>query len=111
MTSATSSGFEYQVLKEHSPNIIVPDRLNILALEALVDQIEKAGFEVIELSTPGRLDVEIVKRAYEKDPNIPLDSFWKYIFDSRDANALHSFQEYLQQFRLSSHVRIAAIKK
>jgi hypothetical protein len=111
ITSATSSGFEYQVLKEHSPNIIAPDRLNILALEALTNQIEKSGFEIIEVSTPGRLDVEIVKRVYEKNPGIPLDSFWKYIFNNRDANALHSFQEYLQQFRLSSHVRIAAIKK
>lgn len=111
ITSATSSGFEYQLLKEHSPNIIVPDRLNILALEALVDQIKSAGFEVIEVSTPGRLDVEIVKRTYEENPGLAADRFWKYIFNNRDAAALHSFQEYLQQFRLSSHVRIAAIKK
>ncbi len=111
ITSATSSGFEYQVLKEHSPNIIVPDRLNILALEALVDSIKNVGFDIIEVSTPGRLDVEIVKRVYEDNPGIPIDSFWKYIFDNRDKNTLHSLQEYLQQFRLSSHVRIAAIKK
>ncbi len=111
ITSATSSGFEYQVLKEYSPNIIVPDRLNILALEALVDLIKKAGFEVIEVSTPGRLDVEIVKKACENKPDLPIDTLWRYIFNNRDANALHSLQEYLQQFRLSSHVRIAAIKK
>jgi len=111
ITSATSSGFEYQVLKEHSPNIIVPDRLNILALETLAEQIKTAGFEIIEVSTPGRLDVEIVKRTYEENPDLPLDSFWRYIFNNRDAAALHSFQEYLQQFRLSSHVRIAAIKQ
>lgn len=111
ITSATSSGFEYQVLKENSPNIIVPDRLNILALETLVNSIKSVGFEVIEVSTPGRLDVEIVKKACEDRPDIAIDSFWRYLFDKRDKNAFHSLQEYLQQFRLSSHVRIAAIKR
>ena len=111
ITSATSSGFEYQVLGENSPNLIAPDRLNLLSLESLTNQIDKAGFEIIEVSTPGRLDVEIVKRTYENNPDIPLDLFWKYLFRYRDENALHSLQEYLQQFQLSSHVRIAGVKR
>ncbi|NQV02152.1 MAG: hypothetical protein HQ542_05880 [Bacteroidia bacterium] len=111
ITSATSSGFEYQVLGEYSPNVFPPDRLNLLSLESLTSQIEKAGFEIIEVSTPGRLDVEMVKRTYEKNPDIPIDPFWKYLFRYRDENALHSLQEYLQQFQLSSHVRIACIKR
>lgn len=111
ITSTTASGFEYQVLGEYSPNVFPPDRLNLLSLESLTSQIEKAGFEIIEVSTPGRLDVEMVKRTYEKTPDIPLDPFWRYLFRYRDENALHSLQEYLQQFQLSSHVRIAAIKR
>ncbi len=111
ITTTTSSGFEYQVLGEHSPNLIPTDRLNILSLEALTGQIEKAGFEIIEVSTPGRLDVEVVKKTFERNPDIPLNPFWKYIFRYRNESALHSLQEYLQQFQLSSHVRIAAIKK
>jgi len=111
ITSATSSGFEYQVLGKYSPNLIPTDRINLLSLEALTAQIEKAGFEIIEVSTPGRLDIEMVKRTYEKNPDIPLDPFWKYLFRYRDENALHSLQEYLQRFQLSSHVRIAGIKR
>jgi hypothetical protein len=111
ITTATSSGFEYQVLGEYSPNAIPPDRLNLLSLEALRALIEKAGFKTIEVSTPGRLDVEMVKRTYEKNPDIPLEQFWKYLFRYRNENALYSLQEYLQQFQLSSHVRIAAIKR
>ncbi len=111
MTSTTSSGFEYKVLGEHSPNIVPPGRLNLLSLEALVSQIEKAGFEIIEVSTPGRLDIEMVKKTFDNNPDIPLDPFWKYLFSFRNENALHAFQEYLQEFQLSSHVRIAAIKK
>ena len=111
ITTGTSSGFEYQVLGEHSPNLIPTDRLNLLSLEALARQIERAGFEIVEMSTPGRLDVETVKRAFERNPDIPLDAFWKYVFRNRRENALHSLQEYLQQFQLSSHVRVAAIKR
>lgn len=111
ITSAVASGFEYQVLGENSPNVIPPDRINLLSLEALTSQIEKAGFQIIEVSTPGRLDVEMVKKTYDKNPDIPLDPFWKYLFRYRNENALHSLQEYLQQFQLSSHVRIAAIKR
>jgi hypothetical protein len=111
VTSATSSGFEYKVLGEHSPNIIPIDRLNLLSLEALIGRIKEAGFEIVEVSTPGRLDVEIVKRAYEKDTDIPKNPFWQYLFSKRSANVLHSLQEYLQQYQLSSHVWIAAIKR
>ncbi len=111
MTSTTSSGFEYQVLGKYSPNLIPMDRLNLLSLEALMRQMKKAGFEIIEVSTPGRLDVEIVKKTYERNLDIPLHPFWQYLFHNRDINALHSLQEYLQQYQLSSHVRIAAIKR
>ncbi len=111
ISSTTSSGFEYQVLGEYAPNVIPTDRLNLLSLEALTALIEKAGFDTVEVSTPGRLDIEMVKRTYEKNPDIPLDRFWKYLFRYRNENALRSLQEYLQKFRLSSHVRIAAIKR
>ncbi|MBU0477121.1 class I SAM-dependent methyltransferase [bacterium] len=111
ITSTTISGFEYQILGEYSPNIIPLDRINLLSMEALTGQIEMAGFEIIEASTPGRLDVEIVKNTYERNPDIPLHNFWKYVFCKRNESVLHLFQEFLQQSQLSSHVRIAAIKK
>jgi SAM-dependent methyltransferase len=110
ITSSTSSGFEYQALGSYSPNIVPFDRINLLSLEALVGRIEKAGFEIIEVSTPGRLDLEIVKKVYEEDPDIPLDPFWKYVLRHRSEDAGRSFQEWLQRFQLSAHVRIAAKK-
>ena len=110
-TTTTSSGFEYKILGAHSPNIIVPDRMNILSLEALVDTLNREGFEVLEVSTPGRLDVEMVRKTLEDDPKIPVDDFWKYIFTRRGPEAIHALQEYLQQFQLSAHARIAAKKR
>jgi len=110
-TAATSSGFEYQVLKAQAPNLNPINRLNILSLEAMVALLEKAGFEVLELSTPGRLDVEIVKNVLEKKDLPEIDPFWKYVFQRRQAKTFQAFQEFLQENRLSSHARIVAKKK
>ncbi|MBF0594192.1 MAG: methyltransferase domain-containing protein [Candidatus Omnitrophica bacterium] len=111
LTTTTSSGFEYKVLADQSPNLIPFDRLNLLSFEALLGLLNKGGFRVVEASTPGRLDVEMVKKTMEKLPASSGYDLWKYIFNYRSPEALHSLQEFLQQFQLSSHVRIAAVKE
>lgn len=111
LTTNTGSGFEYQVLNGKSPRLHPPDRLNLLSIEALRELLTGAGFELIELSTPGRLDVEIVRAAVASDPSIKLPEFLRYIFTNRDEKAWHSLQDFLQQNRLSSYVRIAARKQ
>lgn len=111
LTFASCSGFEYQILGENATNINPVNRMNLLSMEAIVKQIENAGFEIIELSTPGRLDVEIVKNAIQRDKNIKIDPFWKYVLENRDEKTRQNLQSFLQANRLSSHVRIAAKKK
>ena len=111
ITTASYSGFEYQVLGENAPNINPINRMNLLSIEALSGRIQSAGFELIELSTPGRLDVEITRQAIEELGDIKMDSFWKYIFKFRDEKTWRDLQNFLQINRLSSHVRIVARKK
>jgi len=111
LTTNTVSGFEYQMLNDKSPRLHPPDRINLLSIEAIQERLTESGFEVIELSTPGRLDVEIVRNAMEKDPTVSLPEFWQYILKSRDESAWHALQEFLQRHRLSSYVRVAARKK
>jgi hypothetical protein len=111
LTTNTGSGFEYQVLNGKSPRLHPPDRLNLLSIEALQDLLTGAGFELIEVSTPGRLDVEIVRNAAANDPSIKLPVFLRYLFSQRDEKAWHSFQGFLQENQLSSFLRIAARKK
>ncbi len=111
ITTSTSSGFEYQILGDHAPNINPINRMNLLSIEALTAQIEAAAFEVVELSTPGRLDVEIVRRAIQENKNLKIDPFWKYVFEAREEKTWQNLQDFLQANRLSSHLRIAARKK
>jgi SAM-dependent methyltransferase len=101
-TTNTSSGFEYQILNGESPRLHPPDRINLLSIEAIQDLLKETGFEVIELSTPGRLDVEIVRTAAANNPDIPLPEFLRYIFEKRDEKAWHALQDFLQQSRVNS---------
>ncbi len=109
-TTASCTGLEYQVLGKDAPTLNPINRMNLLSIEALAAHVEKAGFEILELSTPGRLDVNIVKQVLEQKKDLKTDSFWRYIFESRGEKTLQGLQNFLQENRLSSHVRIAARK-
>lgn len=111
LTTISISGFDLQVLWEKSNSIFPPDRINVFSTEGLVILFERHGFECIELSTPGLLDIEIVANAYKENPLMDLPRFVKYLLDKRDINAHQSFQQFLQMNRLSSFTRIVLRKK
>lgn len=110
-TTSTISGFDLQVLWNNSKTLFPPDKINLLSIEGIVKLLERCGFEIIELSTPGQLDVELVKNAMENNDKLNVPRFISYFLRNRDENAHRSFQEFLQQFKLSSHVRVAARRK
>lgn len=110
LTARTCSGFDIQVLWDRNPYIFVPEHLNLLSIDGMARLLERAGFEVTELSTPGLLDLELVRDAIARDPSIHPPRFIQELL-SRDTRAHEDFQGYLQKYRLSSHVRIAARAK
>ncbi len=107
LTARTCSGFDIQVLWDRNPYIFVPEHLNLLSVEGLSQLLDRAGFDVTELSTPGLLDLELVRNAIAHDPSIHPPRFIQELL-KRDTRAHEDFQGYLQKYRLSSHVRIAA---
>jgi hypothetical protein len=110
VTALSISGFDLQVLWEHSPNVYPPDRINVFSSEGLVHAVERHGFQLLEFSTPGMFDVDNVRRALTNDPKLNCTRFVRYLVMNRDADALHDFQEFLQRHRLSSFVRLALRK-
>lgn len=109
-TTRVISGFDLQVLWERTPYIFVPEHLNLPSIEGISRLVERCGFELVELSTPGQLDIELVRHAAEEDESIKLPSFVKYLLEHRDREAHWDLQEYLQKHRLSSHARVAVKK-
>jgi len=111
LTTITWSGFDLQVLGEHSKNLLPLTHLNLLSLEGIRRLLARHGFDIVELSTPGQLDTEIVVHAVAEDPAITLSPFVDELIRRRDEHVHRAFQEFLQEALLSSHVRVVAQKE
>ncbi|MFH1727671.1 MAG: methyltransferase domain-containing protein [Pseudomonadota bacterium] len=111
LISTTISGLDLQVLWENSNAIFPPENMNILSIEGFKILLDNCGFEIIELSTPGQLDLEYIKNAMKYNKNLQIPRFLSYFINNRDERAQERFQEFLQEVRLSSHLRIVARKK
>lgn len=106
-TTRSVSGFDLLVLWDRAPYVFVPEHVNLLSVEGLQTLFEACGFEVVELSTPGRLDVELVEHS-AREHGIELPRLIRYLLRHRGDQCRSDLQELLQRHRLSSHVRIAA---
>ena len=110
-TTRTISGFDLQILGGNAPYIFVPEHLNLLSIDGIEKLLDRAGFEVVELSTPGQLDLQFIAHTVQQDSNVRIPSWVSYLLTHRDEEAHEDFQAFLQKHRLSSHIRVAAKKK
>ncbi len=105
-----SAGFELQLLWENAHHLHPLDHMNLPSVEGLSQVLAIHGFEPVELSTPGRLDMDMVTGAGQADPSLPLPRWLRYLMEKRGRSEQLAFQEFLQRARLSSHFRVAAQK-
>ena len=103
------SGFEVQVLGEKSEIFVPPEKINLLSYEGMSVLIEKLkGFDILEFSTPGVLDIPNVINHLEDQCD---SKFFNCIFTERQyPELLSSFQDYLQMNRLGTFARLALRK-
>lgn len=83
-------------------NLFNPGSLSLL--------LERAGFEVLEASTPGRLDAEFV-REVALEGEIALDPFLHRVLVDEWETLGWPFQEFLAANGLSSHMWISARRR
>ena len=107
VTTLTISGFDLQELWEHSRQISPPQHLNFPSLDGVRGLVRRAGLDLVELSTPGELDVDIVRNCLAAEPGLPVSRFARRLA-AADAQTRASFQAFLQSHGLSSHVRCVA---
>jgi len=109
ITALVTSGFDFCVLGLNNRYLCPPDRTNSFSLQGLEAFIKEAGFQLLEVSTPGILDVEIVQAHLKHDPDIKLSPFERQLLSSDD-DTRHRFQAFLQERGLSSFARIVGRK-
>lgn len=107
VTALVASGFDFQLLGLRNAYLVPPDRANCFTLKGLLELLVRHGFTPLEVSTPGVLDVEVVRAHCQKDPTVPLSKFERQILEGDD-HTRWVFQSFLQQQGMSSFARIAA---
>lgn len=102
-TTLNGLGFDLAVLREHSKSIHPPHHINFFNPESVKQLFERAGFIVKEISTPGRLDVDIA----DKQKDDVADLFLRQLLDM-DKDVKARFQSFLREAGLSSHMMVVA---
>jgi SAM-dependent methyltransferase len=102
-------GFDLQVLWEKSSQISPPHHINFLSLHGFERLFQRAGLTDVTVSTPGQLDVDIVRNAVKRDPALLDDQrFLQNLL--ADDNKAAAFQRFLTEQRMSSHVWVIGRK-
>lgn len=95
-------GFDLRMLRENSNQISPPHHINFFSIKGFEYLFKRAGLVDIDISTPGQLDVDIVKNFAKKNS----DFFENHKFINnlmKDHRASDAFQDFLVKNRLSSH--------
>ena len=110
LTCPNVNGFEAETLGKLS-STFDNEHLNYFHPESLAGLIEKSGFETLEVSTPGRLDAELVRKAVlEGKCDLSGQPFLKRVLIEDWDKAGEKFQRFLAENMLSSHMWIVGRK-
>ena len=110
-TSPVASGFEIQTLWGNSPTIIPPDKLNLPTVQALQRIFAAPTWKILELSTPGMFDVEMVYRAIEEAPGGDWPRVIRSLVQGADVAGRTALVELLQSLRRTSFARLVVRRK
>lgn len=111
LTTPNIKGFDLLTLGPISDNI-GGDHLNYFHPKSLTCLLQDCGFEVLEMLTPGKLDVELVrKKVLCGEFNISDQPFLKQVLIEQWDSFAQPFQHFLADNLLSSHLWVVAQKK
>ncbi len=70
VTGLGCEGFDVQVLWDKSKAVHALHHLNFLSVEGFENVFRRAGFSLVEVITPGKLDFDIVKNRLAQNPDL-----------------------------------------
>lgn len=104
-------GFDIAMLRDKSLAVDA-EHVNLMNPRSLSGLMSECGFEVIEVSTPGRLDAEFVREAVLAGKyDIGNDAFLRRVLIDEWDRLGWPFQQFLAAQGLSSHMWVAARRR
>lgn len=110
MTTLNGLGFDIQLLWGASKSVTPPHHLNFFNPHSIRILLERSGFELLEISTPGQLDWDIIEGGYRQEGTDP-GRFFRTLSKYGTAEAKADLQVWIRNHNLSSHMRIIARKR
>lgn len=110
ITCPNGEGFDIQLLKKDS-NSIDHEHLNYFNPNSIKKLYERAGFKIVQIFTPGMLDIDIVINSLNKKKTILRESesfLCKFILENKDQKIRDNFQKFLIENKLSSNMWVVA---
>ena len=102
-------GFDIQMLWEKSNSIFPPHHINFISVVGFRKLLARAGLIELDVSTPGQLDVDIVRKSARREPEILAGQrFIRRIVE--DEALAGPFQQFLADNCLSSHAWVIGRK-
>ena len=109
-TGVNGNGFDILTLGANANAICPPQHLNFLSCQGVALLLERCGLEKISVTTPGVLDVDVVKNMLKDKPQSIQDPFLRHVLEKSDHGTLQKFQQFITDNQLSSHMQVTAQK-
>ena len=106
-TTLSGSGTDILALWENSRAIFPPFHINFFNPKSIVTFLKKNKFQILSISTPGVLDIDIL----ENNRNLIKDRFWKtfvYLAGKKDKVKM---QNLISNINFSSHMMVICKKQ
>jgi 2-polyprenyl-3-methyl-5-hydroxy-6-metoxy-1,4-benzoquinol methylase len=100
-TTLSGMGVDIQVLWEESKSISL-QHLNFFNPKSVCMLLERHGFRVLQVDTPGRLDIDIL---YNNQTKI-TDRFWRNLLASATQEEMQRWQDFVADQGRSSHMHV-----
>lgn len=103
-------GFDVAMMQDYS-NTIDHEHLNYFNTDSITHLLKRTGFAAYQISTPGKLDVELVKNFTLKKKNINelINHRISWIKKTKQQE-LQILQKWIARNKLSSHMFVVAKK-
>ena len=104
-------GIEHHILEEDHFQLRSPTLLNFFSPKTISSMLQQVGFYILEISTPGVLDLDNMMNFLEEHPVGKLDSYLVRLKKNNQElynDFRHCFIQFTQANKLSGHMMISA---
>ena len=106
-TTLSGTGVDIQALWENSKSVSPPHHLNFFNPSSIQFFLDKLGYKILEISTPGELDIDILVN----NQHLIKDRFWKSLIKHANQKTLENWQSMITESGWSSHMMVCCQKR